>query len=86
MELWNAWGCSTYISGSFCVSRTAAIGIPKFEAGPQKSVPSFCQHSFTFSFRISLVFANARSAKLGVLITYVLSKSSPTRGSSGFSH
>ena len=27
----------TYISGSFCVSMTAAIGIPKFEAGPQKS-------------------------------------------------
>ncbi len=29
----------TYISGSFCVSRTAAMGIPKFEAGPQKSAP-----------------------------------------------
>ena len=28
----------TYISGSFCVSITAAIGIPKFDAGPQKSV------------------------------------------------
>lgn len=27
----------TYISGSFCVSITAATGIPKFEAGPQKS-------------------------------------------------
>ena len=27
----------TYISGSFCVSSTAAMGMPKFEAGPQKS-------------------------------------------------
>lgn len=27
-----------YISGSFCVSIIAAIGIPKFDAGPQKSV------------------------------------------------
>lgn len=27
----------TYMSGFFCVSITAAIGIPKFEAGPQKS-------------------------------------------------
>ena len=27
-----------YKSGSFCVSITAASGIPKFEAGPQKSV------------------------------------------------
>lgn len=26
-----------YISGSFCVSMTAAIGMPKLEAGPQKS-------------------------------------------------
>lgn len=26
-----------YISGSFCVSMTAAMGIPKLEAGPQKS-------------------------------------------------
>lgn len=26
-----------YISGSFCVSMTAAIGMPKFETGPQKS-------------------------------------------------
>lgn len=25
------------ISGSFCVSMTAAMGMPKFEAGPQKS-------------------------------------------------
>lgn len=31
-------GFQTYISGSFCVSKTAAMGIPKFEAGPQKSV------------------------------------------------
>lgn len=28
----------SYMSGLFCVSRTAAIGIPKLEAGPQKSV------------------------------------------------
>lgn len=27
-----------YISGSFCVSMTAAIGMPKLETGPQKSV------------------------------------------------
>jgi len=26
-----------YISGSFWVSITAAMGIPKFDAGPQKS-------------------------------------------------
>ena len=32
-------GCNDgiYISGSFCVSRTAATGIPKLETGPQKS-------------------------------------------------
>lgn len=30
------WG-KAYISGSFCVSMTAAIGIPKLETGPQKS-------------------------------------------------
>jgi hypothetical protein len=29
-----------HISGSFCVSRTAAMGMPKFEAGPQKSASS----------------------------------------------
>ncbi len=28
----------THISGSFCVSMTAAMGIPKLETGPQKSV------------------------------------------------
>jgi hypothetical protein len=27
-----------YNSGLFCVSITAAIGIPKFETGPQKSI------------------------------------------------
>jgi len=27
-----------YISASFCVSITAAIGMPKLDAGPQKSV------------------------------------------------
>lgn len=33
------WICprATYISGSFWVSMTAAMGIPKLEAGPQKS-------------------------------------------------
>lgn len=31
-------GRRNYISGSFCVSMTAARGIPKFDAGPQKSV------------------------------------------------
>jgi hypothetical protein len=30
-------GCASYRSGLFCVSRTAAMGIPKFETGPQKS-------------------------------------------------
>lgn len=29
-----------YISGSFCVSITAAMGMPKLETGPQKSVES----------------------------------------------
>lgn len=33
-------GRRNYISGSFCVSMTAARGIPKFDAGPQKSVQS----------------------------------------------
>ena len=47
VAVWNAWSCSTYISGSFCVSRTAAMGIPKFDAGPQKSVPSSYQYSFS---------------------------------------
>lgn len=28
---------TAYISGSFCVSMTAAIGMPKLETGPQKS-------------------------------------------------
>lgn len=31
-------GGLNYISGSFCVSMTAARGIPKLDAGPQKSV------------------------------------------------
>ena len=30
-------GRKRYISGSFCVSITAAMGMPKFETGPQKS-------------------------------------------------
>lgn len=30
-------GRERYISGSFCVSITAAMGMPKFETGPQKS-------------------------------------------------
>jgi hypothetical protein len=33
-------GMGTYRSGDFCVSITAAIGIPKFETGPQKSIDS----------------------------------------------
>lgn len=36
VELWNDW--NAYISGSFFTSITAAIGMPKFEAGPQKSI------------------------------------------------
>ena len=31
-------GSVAYKSGLFCVSRTAATGMPKFETGPQKSV------------------------------------------------
>jgi hypothetical protein len=34
-----AVGGERYISGSFCVSMTAAMGMPKLEAGPQKSTP-----------------------------------------------
>ena len=30
-------GGAMYIEGSFWVSRTAAMGMPKLEAGPQKS-------------------------------------------------
>jgi len=37
-----------HISGSFCVSRTAAMGMPKLEAGPQKSDSSESQHAFAF--------------------------------------
>lgn len=33
-------GRKNYISGSFCVSMTAARGMPKLDAGPQKSVQS----------------------------------------------
>lgn len=29
---------ASYISGSFFTSMTAAMGMPKFDAGPQKSV------------------------------------------------
>jgi hypothetical protein len=39
---------STYISGSFCVSNTAAMGIPKFDAGPQKSAQYPHQYPFLF--------------------------------------
>lgn len=35
-----------YISGSFCVSKIAANGIPKLEAGPQKSVHGFAYFSW----------------------------------------
>jgi hypothetical protein len=35
---WRGEERSAYISASFCVSITAAIGMPKFDAGPQKSV------------------------------------------------
>ena len=36
---------SAYNSGLFLVSITAARGIPKFDAGPQKSVQTPCQLS-----------------------------------------
>lgn len=36
---------SCYISGSFRVSMTAAMGMPKLEAGPQKSVPGVVHQS-----------------------------------------
>jgi hypothetical protein len=48
---WESWessrelregGYRTYRSGDFCVSITAAIGIPKFETGPQKSTKFHC--------------------------------------------
>ena len=35
---WRVDGSCLYISGSFCVSITAAMGMPKLETGPQKSV------------------------------------------------
>jgi hypothetical protein len=39
------WG--TYSSGDFCVSITAAMGIPKLDTGPQKSVWEIsCQFSW----------------------------------------
>lgn len=38
---------TTYISGSFCVSITAATGIPKFEAGPQKSALAKIRQRFS---------------------------------------
>jgi hypothetical protein len=41
----------TYISGSFCISITAATGIPKFDAGPQKSA-----HKVSSSLPIPLLF------------------------------
>ena len=40
IKLWEVkgWGYGkSYISGSFCVSMTAATGMPKLETGPQKS-------------------------------------------------
>jgi hypothetical protein len=37
-----------YNSASFCVSRTAAIGMPKFETGPQKSAWQFQLASVAF--------------------------------------
>lgn len=32
-------GGASHSSGLFCVSRTAAMGMPKLDAGPQKSAP-----------------------------------------------
>ena len=80
----------TYSSASFCVSITAAIGIPKFEAGPQKSEAlSQCQHPSQyaatiyikrlFHFSCRLLFLNCARFTLAMLpkpgTTYVLSKS-----------
>lgn len=39
----GSWGEESeraYMSGSFCVSITAAMGMPKLETGPQKSAES----------------------------------------------
>ena len=83
----QAMGCakhrdSTYISGSFCVSNTAAMGIPKFDAGPQKSAQYSHQYLILF---ISCWHVQAEN-QAGIPITYVLSRSSPTRGWSESSH
>ena len=42
----------SYNSGLFCVSITAANGMPKFEAGPQKSVQPYGQPYYLSFHRI----------------------------------
>ena len=54
---WRCRSRETYNSGSFCVSITAAMGMPKLDAGPQKSVNwgplSACFHAYSlFAFRV----------------------------------
>lgn len=44
------------IAGSFCVSITAAMGIPKLETGPQKSVYTVI-NQFDILFKEQLVLA-----------------------------
>ena len=69
-------GVETYISGSFCASMMAAMGMPKLEAGPQKSVAWAC----TLSVCSEL---GAGMARLGWL-AYGSSRGSRRLGSSGF--
>ena len=49
------WEGVTHISGSFCVSITAAIGMPKLEAGPQKSV-RYMYQPISISFTYPVLF------------------------------
>ena len=50
---------ATHISGSFCVSITAATGIPKLETGPQKSNQSMAISNQHLNWSSSLPFIAA---------------------------
>jgi len=69
-------GVETYISGSFCASMMAAMGMPKLEAGPQKSVARACILSVCSEL-------GAGMARLRWL-AYGSSRGSRRLGSSGF--
>jgi len=62
----------SYRSGLFCVSRTAARGMPKFDAGPQKSV--WMWDCVSFHDECQLV-------RRGGVITYESSRSNLSPGS-----